>query len=109
MQDITDVNAYVHLLKTNSSLALCDLTIKNFVVQDFSIDNKQLKVYVCLLVYNLYMLSRVEHTNLYQDVANFLLENHIGSTGVVAMKWIHVLWIVFHLLARWNSPLLQVY
>lgn len=44
VQDITDVNAYVHLLKTNSSLALCDLTMKNFVVQDFSIDNKQLKV-----------------------------------------------------------------
>lgn len=44
VQDVTDLNAYVHLLKTNSSLALCDLTMKNFVVQDFSIDNKQLKV-----------------------------------------------------------------
>ena len=44
MQDITDVDAYVHLLKSSSSLALCDLTMKNFVVQDFNTDNKQLKV-----------------------------------------------------------------
>lgn len=101
VQDITDVNAYVHLLKTTSSLALCDLTMKNFVVQDFSIDNKQLKVsfttsspFTCAC-----MLSRAEHTNLYHDVEIFLLENRIGYTGVVVMRWIHISRTVYHLRA----------
>ena len=50
MQDITDVDAYVHLLKSSSSLARCDLTMKNFVVQDFNTDNKQLKVAIIIYV-----------------------------------------------------------
>ena len=98
IQTIADIDAYVFLLRTNKAIATRDQSVKNFVVQDFDIKDKKLKVSIVILLLQLMFITipidiismlylyRAEHSTLYHDAGNSLLVNLTGFIGVLATR-----------------------
>ena len=57
IQTIADIDAYVFLLRTNKAIATCDQSVKNFVVQDFDIKDKKLKVSIVIPLLQLMFIT----------------------------------------------------